>query len=179
MDEELIVKAKLGEIDAFTDLIHTIENDLYRIAKTRLEYDDDICDAIQETMINAYKHLKKLNDNSNFKSWIIKILINECNKIYKNKKKKEKLYTKIITKESTTSIDESTYLVDSKINFELLIENLQYEDKLILTLFYCSGYSCTEISKIIGLNINTVKSKLKRSKDKIKKCFEGGFFYEK
>ena len=95
VEEELIIKAKSGEVRAFTDLIHSIENDLYRIAKTRLDNDDDICDAIQETMINAYKHLKKLKDNSHFKSWIIKILINECNKIYKTKKRKEKLFKKI------------------------------------------------------------------------------------
>lgn len=179
MEEELIIKAKSEEIKAFTDLVHSIENDLYRIAKTRLNNDDDISDAIQETMINAYKHLKKLKDNSKFKSWIIRILINECNKIYSTKKKKERLFEKIITEENTQPIDESVNLVNSEINFELLIEKLQYEEKLIVTLFYNNQYSCTEISKIVGINVNTVKSKLQRVKKKVKKYYEGGFSYEK
>ena len=178
MEEELIIKAKSGEVRAFTDLIHSIENDLYRIAKTRLDNDDDICDAIQETMINAYKHLKKLKDNSHFKSWIIKILINECNKIYKTKKRKEKLFKKITKEENIQPIDESVNLVDSKINFELLVEKLPYEEKLLVTLFYYNQYSCTEISEIVGMNINTVKSKLKRSKEKVKKYYEGPPLHE-
>ena len=178
MEEELIIKAKSGEVRAFTDLIHSIENDLYRIAKTRLDNDDDICDAIQETMINAYKHLKKLKDNYHFKSWIIKILINECNKIYKTKKRKEKLFKKITKEENIQPIDESVNLVDSKINFELLVEKLPYEEKLLVTLFYYNQYSCTEISEIVGMNINTVKSKLKRSKEKVKKYYEGGLLHE-
>ena len=93
--EELIIRSKNGDEKAFTKLILSIKNDLYRIGKTRLNDDNDINDAIQETMINAYKHLKKLKDNSNFKSWVIRILINECNKIYKKKSKKIRLFDKV------------------------------------------------------------------------------------
>ena len=89
MDEQLVFRAKSGETKAFTELIHNIENDLYRIAKTRLNNDDDISDAIQETMIKAFQKLKTLKDNSKFKSWIIKICINECNTVYKKSSKRE------------------------------------------------------------------------------------------
>ena len=58
--EELIIRSKNGDERAFTELILTIKNELYRIGKTRLSDDNDISDAIQETMINAYKHLRKL-----------------------------------------------------------------------------------------------------------------------
>ena len=53
MEEQLIFRAKSGETKAFTELVHSIENDLYRIARTRLNNDEDINDAIQETMIKA------------------------------------------------------------------------------------------------------------------------------
>ena len=58
--DDLINKAKNGDKTAFTYLIQDIQNDLYRIAKTRLSDDNDISDAIQETMINAYRNIKKL-----------------------------------------------------------------------------------------------------------------------
>ena len=74
--EELIIQSKQGNQEAFTQLILSIKLDLYKIAKTRLSSDYDIRDAIQETMIIAYTNLKKLKDNSKFKSWVIKILIN-------------------------------------------------------------------------------------------------------
>lgn len=169
---------KNGEEKAFTELILAMKNELYRIGKTRLSDDNDISDAIQETMINAYKHLKKLKDDTNFKSWIIKILINECNKIYKRKGKKEKIFEKITKEEILKTVDNSINSINSKLDFELLIEKLNYEEKLIVTLYYNSKYSCNEIAQILNMNINTVKSKLTRAKEKVKKYYEGGVLYE-
>ena len=80
--EELILEAKKGNIEAFTLAILNIKNDLYKIAKVKTSNEEDIQDIIQETMLNAYKNIKKLKDPSKFKSWIIKILINNCNKYY-------------------------------------------------------------------------------------------------
>lgn len=176
--EELIIRSKNGDEKAFTELILSMKNDLYRIGKTRLKDDNDISDAIQETMINAYKHLKKLKDNTNFKSWIIKILINECNKIYQKKSKKEKLFGRITREEATNTIDYSICSVNAKLDFDLLIEKLNYEEKLIVTLYYNSKYSCKVIAEILNMNINTVKSKLTRAKEKVKKYYKGGAFYE-
>lgn len=175
--EELIIRSKSGDEKAFTELILSIKNDLYRIGKTRLNDDNDINDAIQETMINAYKHLKKLKDNSNFKSWVIRILINECNKIYKKKSKKIRLFDKITNEQDTNIIDNSINLIDCKIDFELLIDKLNYEEKLIITLYYNNRYSCNEIANILNKNVNTVKSKLIRAKEKVKKYYKGGIFY--
>ena len=83
--EELVLKAKSGNKDAFTQLILEIKSDLYKIAKTRLSNEEDIKDALQETMITAFKYMKTVKEPSKFKHWIIKILINQCNKIYKKK----------------------------------------------------------------------------------------------
>ena len=85
--EELVEKAKNDDKRAFSELIMATEKELYLIAKSKLKSDDDIGDAIQETIYKSYKNIKKLRDNSVFKTWIIKILINECNNIYKKKSK--------------------------------------------------------------------------------------------
>lgn len=178
MDEQLVAKVKSGETKAFTELLHCIENDLYRIAKTRLSSDDDISDAIQETMIIAYKKLKKLKDNSKFKSWIIQILINECNLMYRKKNQQQNIVDKIENSRLINVQDNTIYNINSKLDFELLISKLDYDERLIITLFYNSRYSCSEISEILNMNINTVKSKLNRAKDKIKNYSKGVIFNE-
>lgn len=85
--EELILSAQNGNEEAFTKLILSINDDLYKIAKTRISNEDDIADAVQETMIEAYKSIKKLNSPNKFKKWVITILINKCNRIYRRKYK--------------------------------------------------------------------------------------------
>ena len=115
---DLIESAKKGDKNAFTKLIQNIQYDLYRIAQARLNDIYDMNDAIQNTMINAYKHIKKLKDNSMFKSWIIKILINECNRVYMSKKKKNDLFDKL-ENNSPNSVEENTFnKINSKIDFE-------------------------------------------------------------
>ncbi len=58
--DELILMAQAGDEDAFTKMILYIKDDLYKIAKTRIANETDIEDAIQETMIETYKSIKKI-----------------------------------------------------------------------------------------------------------------------
>ena len=57
------------------------------------------------------------------------------------------------------------------IEFEVLIKDLDSEEKLILTLYYCSKYTIKEISKIVKIKESTIKSKMARAKNKIRKQF--------
>ena len=60
--EELVEKAKNGDSDAFTNLILNIEKDLYCIAKSKINDENDIDDIIQETMMMAFFNIKKLKN---------------------------------------------------------------------------------------------------------------------
>ena len=167
--EELIEKAKNNDKKAFSELIIAIEKELYLIAKTKLKNDDDIGDAIQETIYKSYKNLRKLRDNSLFKTWIIRILINECNNIYKKKSKYAISYEDKEMENYITTNDEN-----QNIEFEFLIKNLSSEEKLLLTLYYCSKYTIKEISKITKIKENTIKGKLARARNKIRNQLEEG-----
>ena len=84
---ELVEKAKNGDIEAFNELIENNKLKMYKTAKAILNNEDDICDAIHETLISIYKNLNKLKENKFFSTWIIRILINKCYDIIaKNKK---------------------------------------------------------------------------------------------
>ena len=72
----LVNLAKKNNKEAFSKLIEIIKKDLYLIAKTKLNNEDDIADVIQDTIISCYKNIKSLRDNKSFKAWAIKILIN-------------------------------------------------------------------------------------------------------
>lgn len=163
--EELVKRAKNNDEKAFDELIELIKNELYLIAKTKLKIDDDIADAIQETILKCYQNIHKLRDIKLFKTWTIRILINECNKIYR---KKEKYKISIEDNEIEKYIkSEENY--DENIEFSILIRKLETEEKLILTLYYYSGYTTKEISQILRKNENTIRSKMSRAKDKLKK----------
>lgn len=169
--EELINKAIKGDEKAFSSLILAIDDDLYKIARTRLADENDIDEAIQDTMIEAYKSLKKLRDFSKFKNWIIKILINKCNKIYRKKRKNDISIEEFDIKDS--SISDINKLEDN-LNFYSLIGCLNYEERIIVILYYMEEYSVKEIKDIIKMNENTINTHLYRARKKIKNKYYGG-----
>ncbi|MNT17287.1 RNA polymerase sigma factor [compost metagenome] len=57
-----------------------------------------------------------------------------------------------------------------------MIDKLNYEEKIVLTLYYKDNYSCNEIANILNISVNTVKSRITRAKDKIKQTLKGGIY---
>ncbi len=174
--EELIKKAKKGDKEAFTQLILGIKNDLYKILKMRITNEDDIQDVIQETMIDAYKHIQKLKDTTKFKSWIIKILINNSNKMYNKKISRKEVYNDYdieFYKDEIRSC-EDIKLKEDTLDFYEMIKELKYEERIIIILYYSEKYTTKEISNILKINENTIKTRLSRAKEKIKNKYEGG-----
>lgn len=164
--EDLVKESKNGNINAFTELILRYKEEIYRIAKIRLSNDYDIDEAVQETMIAAFNSIKKLKKDEFFRTWLIKILINKCNKIY-SKKKRE---ITIAEKYSSNNLEKIEIIsgVESDLNFYSLISILNYEERIAMVLYYVYGYKIKEISKILDTNENTIKARLARGKEKIK-----------
>ena len=168
--EELVEKAKRNDCEAFTQLILMIQKDLYCVAKSRIANENDIEDIMQETMLMAYLNLKKLKNNCFFKTWIIRILINNCHKFYKIKKHKSLDDHEITNKIGSFEIDLSN------IEFENFISFLKEDERTILTLYYYLGYTSKEIARILNKREGTICSKISRAKIKIKEKYKGEFY---
>lgn len=167
--EELVEKAKNSDSEAFTQLIVMLKKDLYCIAKSRIKNEYDIDDIMQETMIIAYLNIKKLKDNCFFKTWIIRILINNCNKFYKRKSYQSLDENEVINKIGSFEMDLSN------IEFENFIAFLSEDERTILTLYYYLGYTTKQIAEILQKREGTICSKISRAKMKIKEKYKGEF----
>ena len=78
--ENLVKKAKSGDSNAFSQLIRMNTQSMYKVAWAYLKNDEDVADAISETILNCYEKLSTLKKDSYFKTWMIRILINNCMK---------------------------------------------------------------------------------------------------
>lgn len=168
--EELIIRAKKGDKEAFNSLIENNLPKLYKIARAKLREDADIEDAIQETMVKAYLQIYKLKDKNKFDYWITKILVNECNNIYR---KRKVIYVKYDDVISPVNIEYDTNL-DNKIIYSQIMNLLEPEDRIIMVLYYSDGYTTKQISKILNTNENTIKGRLKRAKESLREKMKGG-----
>ncbi|MDU5111838.1 MAG: sigma-70 family RNA polymerase sigma factor [Clostridium sp.] len=161
---DLVYKAKKGNGKAFTKLIEENIKSIYRVAKGILSSEDDIEDAIQNTILKAYSNIKTLRKEELFKTWIIKILINECNKIYNFNKKCISL-DKVIEEQYNDKYE--------NLDLKIAVDSLPEELRLVIVLFYFEDLKISEVSELIGIPEGTVKSRLSRAKTKISESING------
>ena len=156
--EDNIIRAKKGNKEAFINLIEENLISMYRFAKGILLSQEDIDDAIQNTILLSYKNINTLKKDEFFKTWLIRILINECNKIY-NFNKKYIDFNEI----------KENYTNDEYENFDLkkAIQSLSEDLRLPIVLFYFEDMQISEIADLMNIPIGTVKSRLSRAKIKI------------
>ena len=164
--EELVKKAKNNNINAYFELILFIQDTLYKIAKSRLQNEEEIKDVIQNTIINAYINLGKLKHPKFFKYWIIKILINECNLIYRHNKAEINLIQKY-----SHTISNEEYIEEIP-EFDNLIQVLNEKEKKIFSLHFEYDLSIKQIADLLTMNESTIKSILHRGKIKIKRTYK-------
>ncbi len=161
--ENLIKKAKKGDEEAFFNLMEINKISLYKAGRAILNNDEDVADAIQETVIAAYRNIKSLKNDSYFKTWLTKILINKCKDIISKNKE-------------TVILDdyvEEGYVQEflSKFEIEDMLNDLSKEQKLVVSLYYISQFNTREISEILKEPEGTIKSRISRAKIKLRQSF--------
>lgn len=165
---ELATEAQKGNMEAFSNLIMNLEQDLYRIASIRLKSADDIDDAIQMTIEKALKNIKKLKEPQYIKTWIIRILINNCNDICKRKKKNIEYNENI-----ELNVKNYNEEVDAKLDFYILIKSLNEKEKIVMTLYYSENLTTKEIGKILKEPESTIRNRISRAVSKLRNKYEG------
>lgn len=166
--EELVERAKNGEKEAYSELIIMIKKDMFNTLRYKISEPEDIEDIIQDTIIIGYTKIKQLRDNKRFKTWMMKILNNECNKFYNDKQRKDEINDKYIN----NSISIKNENLEEKLEFNNMIKDLNDIDKEIMKLYYEDNLSSEQISKLLGINTNTIKSKISRGHKKIKDTYK-------
>ena len=162
----LVEEAKLGNNEAFEQLIEENKLKMYKVAKSILRNEDDVCDAIQNALMSSYTNLNKLQNNQFFSTWLIRILINKC---YDIANKNQRLYSNVTDIEDYNTNDnlKSFDSYDSESLVENVLSKIDEDLKTITVLYYYNDYSVGEISQILEIPEGTVKSRLSRARSKI------------
>lgn len=162
----IVESAKQGNTEAFGQLVEENKLKMYKVAKSILKNEDDVCDAIQNALLSAYTNIKKLENTEYFSTWLIRILINKCYDIARsNQKKNSNIYdiTEFESDQSLKSYD--TYNTDSIV--ETVLDKIDEDLKTVTVLYYYNDYSVSEISGILDIPEGTVKSRLSRARSKL------------
>ena len=161
--DELIMevkRAKRGDKEAFCNLIILNKVAVYRVAKAILNKEEDIVDAVSESILKAYKNIQTLKDEAFFKSWLIRIVINESNNLYKKRFKEI-----AVDKDHFKNIKVNDNYKD--LSLYNAINSLDEDLRITTILFYFEDMKYKDIAKILNVKEGTIKSRLYRAKEKL------------
>ncbi|UQZ36754.1 RNA polymerase [Paenibacillus sp. PK3_47] len=161
---QLAVQAKAGDREAFISLVKQFENSLHYMAKSMLGKDEDVADALQETILKAYKSMHSLREPQFIKTWIFRILINECNSILSGRSR-ALVYAEV--PESASPSDEY-----DKVDLREAVDRLEEKMKVVVILHYFEDLPLRQIASVLEISESAVKMRLSRARETLLKHFK-------
>lgn len=161
----------MGDIDAFEEIYKISSGYVYTIILKVVGNKEDAEEVTQDVFISVYKNLKRFGFRSSFKTWLYRIAVNRAINMF-NKRKKERprkvLFDENIDyareeNDTKTDIDKKH---DEKV-LEAILEELPPDQKACLVLKEIEGMKYEEIAQTLNINLNTVRSRLKRAREKL------------
>jgi len=161
--EKLVQLAQTGDKQAFIELMEAHKHALTRAAMAILHNDEDVADAVAETVLKAFSKLHSLRQPKYFKTWLTRILICSSYDILRQRRR-------------TVPLDQLPEPVGGEPDDQVLdiresLSALAENDQLVLTLFYMDGFKVKEIAQIMGVKEGTVKSRLARSRRRLQEIY--------
>lgn len=175
-EQQLIERATAGDLDAFNHLVLAYQNLAYSVAYRTLQDADAAADAVQESLIKAFRSLGTFYGGS-FKSWVIRIVVNTCYDSLRSRRRRptDSIDDFVGEGEYAPQLEDpaerpEAYAQRMELS-ELLeqgIKSLPPDQRLALTLCDVHGYAYDEISELTGMPMGTVKSRINRARARLR-----------
>ena len=177
IDVELIHRTLDGDDTAFATLVKKYQKPVHALVWRKIG-DFHIAEEItQDTFLRAYQGLSTLKKPQRFSSWLYVIAANRCSSWLR----KKRLQTQSLEETDSVLLEKATYsgyiveenertTVEAKREVvKKLLAKLQESDRTVITLHYFGDMSAADIGAFLGVSVNTIKSRLRRAQQRLKK----------
>ena len=174
-DVQLIHRILSGDEQAFSTLVRKYQKSVHALAWRKIG-DFHIAEEIaQDAFLQAYKNLATLRNPNQFAGWLYVIANNLCKRWHQ----KQKLSTRSLEGTPMTEIENSSYKRYESEQREVeaaerrheivkeLLETLPESERTVVTLHYLGEMTAQEISKFLGVSVNTIKSRIRRARERL------------
>ncbi|OXS55566.1 hypothetical protein B1A99_22875 [Cohnella sp. CIP 111063] len=167
MDNRLIERILQGDRNAFRSLYDEYFDYAMRTAKLVTKNGEWAKDAVQETFLRVYRNVWQYDGSKPFKPWFYCILLRECYRVMEREKKV------VPFGEQLEKIAVEQKLPDVSVDVYEVLQTLDDLYRIPLILKYLHDYSEKEIADMLDVNVNTLKSRLLKGREKMKKGLGG------
>lgn len=180
MDEKKWLKqAAAGSAEAFEQLVLKYQTAVYNLCLRMTGDPEDAADMTQESFLKAWRNLESFQGNSAFSTWLYRLASNTCLDHLRSVKRRPQLSLvmededgeaqALDVPDSAPTPEEQVIALDEQSRLNEALQALEEEQRQILILRAVNGLSYTEIAEALQLKEGTVKSRLARARDQLRK----------
>lgn len=175
-EEQLVVEAQRGSIDAFNRLVRLHERQVYNVALRMVSQADAAEDVTQDTFLLAYRSLHQFRGGL-FRAWLLRIATNRCYDELRRRQRRpadsfEELAFEPRPQWTTLSRNEDPQEQAERLELaralQLALDQLQDDQRIVVILSDVQGYSYDEIAAVTNVSLGTVKSRLSRGRGRLR-----------
>ena len=178
-DIEIIQKILQGEFELFEILIRRNNSFLYKTGRSYNFNHEDTQDLMQDTLIETYTHLSKFENRSSFKTWVIKIMLNNCFKKQQKFSFKNETANNLSDKsmpmfQYQQQNDTSKTVANRELSFviENALKQIALEYRMVFSLREINGLNVAETAEALNITEANVKVRLNRAKTMLRNEIE-------
>ena len=161
--ENLVNRAKQRDADAFTQLMQSQMQHMYKTARAILGHDEDAADAISDTILACWEKLPELKQNRYFRTWMTRILINKCSDLLE--KRKRLMLTGDLPEGASYEVGYEN------LEWQEAVKSLDERYRLTVMLYYGEGFKTSEVAAILDIPESTVRTRLARAREKLAEVY--------
>lgn len=163
-EQEIISRIVQGDRDAFRALYDEHFDYVMRTAMLVTKHGERAKDAVQETFLRVYRSIWQYDPSKPFKPWLYCILLRECYRVIEREKKVVPLADQL----ELERVGVDPKLPDTSLDLYDALQSLPDMYRIPLILKYLQDYSEKEIADTLELNVNTLKSRLLKGREKMR-----------
>lgn len=179
-DEEIIEKVLNGEKALYEIIVRRYNPYLYKVGRSYNYNHQDTQDLMQDTFVDAYKNLSQFEGRSNFKTWIVRIMMNNC---YRKKEKfsfKNEIMKENINEQSSPLFSNSKTNTDHIVHnrelgsaIEKALQRIPFDYRMVFSLREINELNVAETADILNISESNVKVRLNRAKSMLRDELNG------
>ena len=169
-----VAEARAGNVEAWESVFRRCRLPLYVYAFELVRDEQTSFDLVQETFINAFRHLGTLRDDDKFGGWLFSIAHQKCLQQWRRQNRETELQEELANA-PLADVDNPLDLLlreEQEAEFMNLLSRLPLAQRSALLLHFVEGFSLEEIARITGTQVGTVKSHLHYAKRALRKLLE-------
>lgn len=177
-EQQLVQRAQKGDQEAFAALVIEHQRYVYNLALRVLKNEEEALDLTQETFVRAWTALPNFRGQSQFRTWLYRIVTNLCyNRLPNLRRSLNELGDDVIAEipETELSFGNPAHGVESRelrAYLHQAIDHLDESYRLLISLRYQNELSYEEIATMLNLPLGTVKTGLFRAKEQLRRALE-------